>query len=110
MLAGFRFFFSLLPSFHRIVPQVESFHRILCATGALERRRGRESTLRNESGVDGMNKGGGGGEGDTLSSLSLSRAQTDTCSMFSKLHERRERGGKWGEWVGEAPPTLPGQK
>ena len=55
-----------------------------------------------------MNKGGGGGGGDTLSSLFL--AQTDTCSMFSKLHERRERGGKWGEWVGEAPPTLPEQK
>ena len=41
MLAGFRFFFSLLPSLHRIVPQVESFHRILCATGALERDRER---------------------------------------------------------------------
>ena len=45
MLAGFPFFFSLLPSFHRIVPQVESFHRILCATGALEREREGERAL-----------------------------------------------------------------
>ena len=102
MLAGFPFFLSSRPSLAllRFVPQVESFQRILCATGApiYKRERERGSTLRNESGVDGMNKGGGG---DTLSlspspspSFSPSLAQTDTCSMFSKLRERRKRGGK----------------
>ena len=73
------FHFSSLLSLLRFVPQVESFQRISCAAGALTRERGRESTLRNESGVDGMNKGGGGrgGGGDTPLSLARSlRRQT----------------------------------
>ena len=74
------FHFSSLISLLRFVPQVESFQRISCAAGALTRERGRESTLRNESGVDGMNKGEGGeggGGGDTPLSLSRSlRRQT----------------------------------
>ena len=71
------FHFSSLLSLLRFVPQVESFQRISCAAGALTRERGRESTLRNESGVDGMNKGEGGeggGGGDTPLSLSLARS------------------------------------
>ena len=77
------FHFSSLISLLRFVPQVESFQRISCAAGALTRERGRESTLRNESGVDGMNKGEGGeggeggGGGDTPLSLARSlRRQT----------------------------------
>ena len=64
----------------RFVPQVESFQRILCGTGALirerERERERESTLRNESGVDGINKGGGGDSLSLSLSHSLSLRQT----------------------------------
>ena len=86
-----------LPAFHFSSASsrlsIASFHRLkvfiaFCAPRA--RLREGESTLRNESGVDGMNKGGGGG-GDTLSSLSLPRADRHVFHVFQITRATRAR-------------------